>query len=266
MRLIIDNLSFNYGSIKALEGVTFEVQDSEIIGIIGPNGSGKSTLLKCINRILKPKQGYILFNDLEINSMKRIEIAKIFGYVPQEGDMNYDDLTVFEIVLMGRRPYIRWWCEEEDLEKVWQILSLLNIENLAMRKINEISGGERQKVLIARALAQEAKILLLDEPTSNLDIKHQLEVMNLIRKLTKEKNIATIIALHDLNLASMYCDKLIMMKEGKIFAAGKPDYVLTVHNIEEVYGIKVIIERRSNRPYIVLLEDLNKEVINLVSY
>jgi len=251
MQLIVDSLKFSYDSVEVLKGVSFKLERSEILGIIGPNGSGKTTLLKCINRILKPKQGDVLFNDQKISSMERRGIARIFGYVPQNA--NYDALTVFDTVLMGRRPYSAWWCNEKDIEKVWQALSTLGIEQLAMRKISELSGGERQKVLIARALAQEAKVLLLDEPTNNLDIKHQFEIMNLIRNLVKEKGLAAITVLHDLNIASKYCDKIIMMKEGRIYAAGEVDSVITHQNIKEVFGVTVSIQRNLGKPHIIVL-------------
>ncbi len=252
MQLIVDSVRFSYDSVEVLKGVSFKLEHSEILGIVGPNGSGKTTLLKCINTILKPKQGEILLNDKKISSLKRTEIAKIFGYVPQNS--NHDTtLTVFEIVLMGRRPYVAWWCSEKDIEKVWQILKMLGIEHLAMRKISELSGGEKQRVLIARALAQEAKILLLDEPTSNLDLKHQIEVMDLIKTLIKENGLAAVTVLHDLNIAAKYCDKLIMMKEGRIYAAGDIDSVLTEQNIKEVYGVTVSVQRNLEKPHIIVV-------------
>lgn len=254
MELIINDVRFSYRSFEALKGISFELRESEILGIIGPNGSGKTTLLKCINKILEPKQGEILLDGRKIRKMKRIEVAKNLGYVPQNAHAGFDSPTVFDVVLMGRRPYIEWRCCDKDTEKVWEILAMLHIESLAMRKFDELSGGQQQKVLIARALAQEAKVLLLDEPTSNLDIRHQLEVMNLIERLVTEKNLAGITAIHDLNLASRYCDKIVMMKEGKIFAAGRVDRVLTPENIEKVYGVRVAIDGCHGKPHIVVLE------------
>lgn len=253
MHLLIDNIKFSYKSFEALKGITFEVRNSEIVGIIGPNGSGKTTLLKCINRILEPRHGEILLDGQKIKDMKRFEVAKIFGYVPQNVYTGFDTPTVFDVVLMGRKPYIGWWCSEEDYEKVWEVLSMFNITHLARRRFDEISGGEQQKVLIARALMQEAKIFLLDEPTSSLDIKHQLEVMDLIKKLVSDNNLAVIVSVHDLNLASMYCDKVIMMKEGKIFAAGETSSVLTRENIKNVYGVDVAISRIYGKPRIIVV-------------
>ncbi|MCX8191649.1 MAG: ABC transporter ATP-binding protein, partial [Nitrososphaerales archaeon] len=185
--------------------------------------------------------------------MKQYEVARNFGYVPQNGYIGFDRPRVFDVVLMGRRPYITWQYQESDIEKVWDILSKLGIIHLAMRRFDELSGGQQQKVLIARALAQEAKVLLLDEPTSNLDIRHQLEVMNLIKNLIVTNGISAIAAIHDLNLASMYCDKILMMKEGKIFAAGTPSSVLTPKNIREVFGVDVAVHNNDGKIRIFVL-------------
>lgn len=152
---------------------------------------------------------------------------------------------------MGRRPYLGWKSGKEDLDCVLEVLELLGMIEFAMRDFNEISGGQQQKVLIARALAQNTDVLLLDEPTSNLDIKHQLEVMELMKKIVKSKGISAIMALHDLNLASRYADKIIMMREGKIFAAGNPASVITVENIEKVYSVKALVKNDGGMPYIV---------------
>nr|MCR5853009.1 ABC transporter ATP-binding protein [Methanophagales archaeon] len=169
--------------------------------------------------------------------MSRREIAKKMGYVPQSTHQVFPN-TVFDVILMGRRPHFAWKCNEKDIEKVLETLKMLGIENLAMRDITELSGGQQQKVFIARALAQEPEILLLDEPTSNLDIKHQLEVMNIIKSITNERGITAIMAIHDLNLASRYADRVIMMHKGRIFAVGSPEEVLTPENIREVYGVE----------------------------
>lgn len=253
MRLIVDGLRFSYQRLEVLKGVSFELNDHEILGVIGPNGSGKTTLLKCINMVLKPKHGVILFEGNDVKRMKRLDVAKIFGYVPQNAQSTFDTPTVFEYVLMGRRPYVSWRCSQEDFEKTWSALAALGIERFAMRRFTELSGGEQQKVLIARALAQEAKVLLLDEPTSNLDIKHQLEVMDIVKDLVTFKGLSAIVAIHDLNLASMYCDKLLLLREGKVVAVGKPKNVLTKETIKDVYGIDVDVEIKGDRVCITVL-------------
>jgi iron complex transport system ATP-binding protein len=255
MKLMVNDVTFKYNSSLSLDHVSLELQESETLGIIGPNGSGKTTLLKCINKVLTPKGGSILLNGNNVHKMSRMEIAKHIGYVPQTST-SAQALTVFEVVLMGRRPHIAWQSSDKDIEKTWQVLSLLKIEHLAMRSFNELSGGEQQRVIIARSLAQEAKVLLLDEPTSNLDIRHQLEVMELSRELVEKQQLAVVVAIHDLNLASRYCDKIVMMKTGKIFAAGDATSVLTPQSIQSVYGVKVTINYHNKIPNIIPLKPL----------
>ena len=240
VRLELNGISFSYGSIFSLKDVTVKIGEGEFLCIVGPNGSGKSTLLKCINRILKPQRGVVLVDGEKVARMDAKSLAKIFGYVPQNSAQT-PPLTVFEVVLAGRCPYISWSPGREDLEAVREALKALKIENLAYRYVDELSGGERQKVAIARALAQKPKILLLDEPTSNLDLKHQLEVMALIKEQCKLRGITAITALHDLNIALRYADRIIMMKNGEIYVEGKPSTVLTKENIEKIYGVNAEI-------------------------
>lgn len=257
MNISVEDVTFTYNSIPTLTEVSMDLHESEVLGLVGPNGSGKTTLLKCLNKILEPRQGNILLGDQLIKKMSRLEVAKHIGYVPQTSVANQETLQVFEMVLMGRRPHISWQTTEKDNQKVWDALKLLNIDYLAMRDFYELSGGEQQRVLIARSLAQEAKVLLLDEPTSNLDIKHQLEVMDLTRKLVAKTHLAAAIAIHDLNLVSRFCDKIVMMKSGKIFAAGNAKFVLTAKNIQSVYGVKVLINSHNNFPYIIPIAPLD---------
>ncbi|RJS78716.1 ABC transporter ATP-binding protein [Methanophagales archaeon] len=250
MNLKVKEMEFSYASTPILENVCMELAPSEILGIVGPNGAGKSTLLRCIDRILKPQRGSILLDGQEIKEMSRMEIARRMGYVPQTSHRVFP-ATVFDTVLMGRRPHLGWRSNEEDVEKVLEVLKLLEIVEFALRDFNEISGGQQQKVLIARALAQEADVLLLDEPTSNLDIRHQLEAMDIIKKLVKEKGISAIMAIHDLNLGSRYSDRVIMLNGGTIIDAGNPASVLTPENIKRVYGVEAAVRNESGRPYIV---------------
>ncbi len=253
VKLRIMGVEFSYGSEAVLKGVSIEIPQGEMLSIIGPNGAGKTTLLRCINRILKPRKGVIMVNGKSIEGISRREIARKMGYVPQSTHQVFPN-TVFDVILMGRRPHFAWKCNEKDIEKVLETLKMLGIENLAMRDITELSGGQQQKVFIARALAQEPEILLLDEPTSNLDIKHQLEVMNIIKSITNEKGITAIMAIHDLNLASRYADRVIMMHEGRIFAAGSPEEVLTPENIREVYGVEAeVLCGKDGKPLILPL-------------
>ena len=237
LKLTINKLSFNYDGIQVLKDVAMEVKLGEMLGIVGPNGSGKSTLLKCINRILKTKQNTVLIDGKDTSQINLKELSKIMGYVPQNSASTFP-FTVFDLVLMGRKPYIHWSLSERDNEIVAEMLDFLGIGELAMRHYDELSGGEQQKVIIARALAQQPRFLLLDEPTSSLDIKHQLEILCILRSLAKTRHCSVIVAMHDLNLASRFSDSMLMLKQGCIFAVGTPDAVLTEENIETVYGVK----------------------------
>lgn len=250
MKLIVRDVEFQYPSVYAIKDISLKLSEYEIMGLVGPNGSGKSTLLKCISKILSPQRGVILLDGKDIEKLNRMEIARKVGYVPQSL-LNSFPATVFDTVLIGRRPHISWRTTDKDVEKVLEVLKTLNIENLAMRDINELSGGEKQKVFIARTLVQEAEVLLLDEPTSNLDIKHQLEMMEIIKKLVKSAGLCAIIAMHDLNLAARYSDKILMMKNGKVFSAGTPIEVLTPKNIEVVYEVKVEVWNLNGIPHII---------------
>ena len=261
MKLEIKGISFSYGSRPALDRVTFSVGEAEIVGLVGPNGSGKTTLIRCIDRILKPKTGVILVEEEEVGKVKHKELSRLLAYVPQSATSVFPS-TVFDTVLLGRKPYVNWGLSHRDKEVVSQVLSLMGLEDLSLRHFNELSGGERQKVFIARALAQEPDILLLDEPTSNLDLRHQLEVMDIIKNLVIERGISVIMAVHDLNLASRYADRICMMNGGKIFAAGDPFTVFTSENIKHAYGVEASVEKHAGKPYIVAIRPEKREEKN----
>ena len=237
LNLTVNKLSFKYDGTQVLKDVNLEVKIGEMLSIVGPNGSGKSTLLKCINRILKTQQNTVLIDGEDTNKLNLKELSKIMGYVPQSSTNTFP-FTVFDIVLMGRKPYIHWSLSERDTEIVAEMMDYIGIGDLAMRHFNELSGGEQQKVIIARALAQQPQFLLLDEPTSSLDIRHQLEILCILKSLAKTNHCSVIVAMHDLNLASRFSDRMLMLKKGSIFTVGTPDAVLTKENIESVYGIK----------------------------
>ncbi|WP_286857300.1 MULTISPECIES: ABC transporter ATP-binding protein [unclassified Methanothrix] len=255
IKLQAKDMDFGYNSSKILQNVNFEIAPSKLVTIVGPNGSGKSTLIKCIDRILAPQGGSILIDRKDVTRMTRMDMAKYLSYVPQSS-VRIFPTNVFDTILMGRRPHIGWLGSERDEDKVWEVLRLLDIERLAMSNFSELSGGQQQKVLIARALVQEAEVMLLDEPTSNLDIWHQLDVMNIIRDVVKKKEITAIMALHDLNLASYYSDRIIMMNRGKIIAAGDPQSVITEENIAKVYRVEAAVRSLSDRPVIMPLRQI----------
>jgi iron complex transport system ATP-binding protein len=250
--LKVTDVAFSYASLPVLERVSLEVGPKEMVAVLGPNGAGKSTLLKCIDRILTPRHGTILLDGEDVAALSRLELAKRIGYIPQSVSHTFS-VTVFDAVLMGRRPYISWHSSEEDMEKVLKTLQMLHIEDLAMRDINEMSGGQMQQVFIARALVQEPDVLLLDEPTSNLDIRHQLEVMHTIKSIVRKKGISAIMALHDLNLAARYADKIILMNGGGIVAVGDPATVITPSNIQLVFKVEADVYQKEGKLHVVPL-------------
>ncbi|ODS35810.1 MAG: hypothetical protein A7316_03260 [Candidatus Altiarchaeales archaeon WOR_SM1_86-2] len=251
MKLSINNISFGYES-NVLDGITFKVEGGEFLGIIGPNGSGKTTLLKIISKILTPSAGTIFINEKEINSLGNKEIAKTIGVVSQESKAY--PFTAFEVVLMGRTPHLgRFQKEgENDFKIVENAMRLTETWRFKDKLITELSGGEKQKVIIARALAQEPEVMLLDEPTTHLDISHQIAILDIVKGLSAQ-GITIISILHDLNLAAKYCNSLLMLNKGKIVSAGKPEAVLTKENIKEVFGIETSINRHplTNSIYII---------------
>jgi len=253
MHLRMKGVDFSYGSAPILKNVSMEVFPSEILGILGPNGSGKTTMVRCINGILTPKQGSIALDTTEIKSLPRVDVAKNISYVPQNSSSEMAAPNVFEVVLMGRRPHITWEFGEKDREITWKAMEEMDVKDLATVNFNKLSSGQAQRVLIARALAQEAKILLLDEPTSNLDIRYQMEVMNTIHNIVHRKMLGACVIVHDLDLALRFCDKAVLLHEGVIVAAGPVRMVLTAENIKKVYGIDVVIDESYSRPRVIIL-------------
>jgi iron complex transport system ATP-binding protein len=234
-----------YGSSAVLSDATLQVSKGELLGIVGPNGSGKSTLLKAMSRVLPPRHGQVLLQEEDIYKMRPARVARRLAVVPQEAGLDFP-FTVEDIVMMGRIPHLKRFQREgpRDREIVQEAMRRTNTLDLAQRLVTELSGGEKQRVLIARALAQEPQVLFLDEPTSSLDLNHQIEIMELLNKLRFAEGLTAVMVVHDLNLASQYCDKLLVLKNGRIYTAGPPAEVLTEELIREVYGCEVRIEKR----------------------
>lgn len=260
MKLNVNGVRFRYGSRDILKDVELEAKSGEVLAVIGANGAGKSTLIRCINRILKPQKGTVFLDGKELSSFTAKERACMLGYVPQTAKDVFS-FNVMETVLMGRKPHISWGVGKKDLKIVNSILLRMGLKQFVERYLYELSGGERQKVLIARALAQEPEVLLLDEPTSNLDVRHQLEVMELIQSIAREQKKCVIIVVHDLNLAARFADKILMLKGGVVFAAGKAQDVLTTENIKDVYGVDSMIINTKLGPYVITVKpsDSQKE-------
>jgi len=244
----IRNIEFAYNVAPVLQDVSCDIETGDFVALVGPNGSGKSTLIKCINGILKIQKGEILIDGLATKTYSPNAMARKVAYVPQSENRQIS-ATVFDTVLMGRKPYIAWKPVENDLNITAEILDLLDIDHLSMKRTNELSGGQQQIVMIARALAQEPEILLLDEPTANLDIRHQLEVLEVLKSLAA-KNMTIIIAIHDINMAARYANNIMMLKSGKVFSYGV-NSAITAESIEQLYDIKAEIITIDGIPHII---------------
>jgi iron complex transport system ATP-binding protein len=231
-----------------LNNVSFEVAPGELLVILGPNGVGKTTLLKCLYAALRPEEGAIMVEDRDISKMTRRMIAYRLSYVPQRCETGR--LTVFDAVLLGRKPHIKWMATHEDIKKADAVIKTLGLEGLSLRFLDELSGGELQKVSIARALVQEPKVLLLDEPTSSLDLKNQQEILKTIRHIVSGHGTSAVMTLHDINSALRFADKILFMKDGKIFSAIERSKV-SARVIEEVYGLPVMVEKVKGHPVVV---------------
>jgi len=253
----VNSISFRYHEEWVLQGVSFRVERGEFVGVIGPNGSGKTTLLKILYHLLAPQNGEILFELVSMKKMDRRDIAKRIAVVAQETQLLFP-FSALETVLMGRSPYLGhlMFESEKDLEVARKAMEWTRILPFSERPMDELSGGERKRVFIARALAQEPEVILLDEPTANLDIHHQTDFLDLILTLNRERGLTIVMASHDINTASEFCDRLILLQGGRIYQMGTPKEVVTKENIESVYGCEVWIDQHpvSGMPRISLLK------------
>jgi iron complex transport system ATP-binding protein len=245
--LSVNGISFSYGSMGVLQDVRFSVSPGDLLAILGPNGAGKTTLLKCINAMLRPQTGTVLVQERDVLGLSPGEIARAVGYVPQRSEPAR--LTVFDAVLMGRRPHIRWRVSSHDLAVVDAALKRLHLKDLFLRHIDQLSGGELQKVSIARALVQEPSLMLLDEPTNSLDLKSQIEILSLIRHVALSHGIAAVMTIHDINSALRFANKILFLKDKKIFAACRSAEV-TAETVEAVYGVRVKIHHIDGVPLV----------------
>jgi len=242
--MTLKNLGFRYGPQWALKGIHLQVNAGEILGILGPNGSGKSTLLKVMDGMLLPEEGEIRVQNKTLKSFGRTRIAREIAMVAQENYFQFS-FSALEVVLMGRFPHLKGmqFEGERDMDVAYSALKATHALDLADRSIHELSGGEKQRVLIARALAQEPRIILLDEPTSFLDLKYKRDIFQLISSLSREKALSVVLVSHDIDLAAQYCHRLVMLKQGSIYDMGEPNRVITAPNIEAVYECPVLVDR-----------------------
>jgi len=245
----IKNISFSYGKKAAVRNISFDIQAGECVGILGNNGSGKSTLITCLNKIKTPKTGSVFIEKRDTLKMNRLETAKRISYVAQKNEIS--QMTVFDSVLLGRKPYIKWAVSQEDIDICNKTIEEIGLSSFKLRYIDELSGGELQKVMLARALVQQPKLMLLDEPTSNLDPKNQYEMLELVRNLTIERQICSVIVLHDISLALRYCDRFLFIKEGEVYEYGD-ESIVTSETLESVYGISSTIEIINGRKVVVI--------------
>ncbi len=248
MILSVSDLGFRYNGRSVLEKINFQVQQGELVAVLGPNGVGKTTLLKCLNAINRPLSGTVIVEDRNVLKLRADEIASQIGYVPQRNETSR--LTVFDAVLMGRKPHIHWKVREQDLRIVDSIIRKLSMEHNALRYLDEISGGELQKVAIARALVQEPQLMLLDEPTASLDLKSRIEILTILRRVVDEHGIGGVMTMHDLNTAMRYADRAIFLKNGLVYSTSLVTEV-TPETIEEVYGVPVDIHNIQGYPVVV---------------
>jgi len=245
MSLSVNHMSFSFGEVQVLKDISFEVSPGELMGVMGPNGSGKTTLLRCVTKFLPSEDGMVLVGSKPLNGLTPAEMAKTFAVVPQSSATDFP-FTVHDIVMMGRIPHIGSRLSGEskrDIDVVHQAMERTNTVQFAKRIFSELSGGEKQRVIIARAIAQKPKVLLLDEPTAYLDISGQIEIMDLLKKLNREEGITTIAVLHDVNLAARYCDRIALLNQGRLEAIGTPKEVLNPETIQSVYGVDVSVRR-----------------------
>ncbi|MCI4444452.1 MAG: ABC transporter ATP-binding protein [Candidatus Aminicenantes bacterium] len=238
--LKVKELSAGYGQTEVLKNISADFYPGEITAVLGPNGSGKTTLFRTLVRLIKPRQGQILLYGQNLEKLSSKLLAQEVAYLPQLMEIA-GNTTVFEAILLGRKPYLLWDTSARDLAVVEKVIRWLRLEEFAFKTVSELSGGEKQKVLLARALAQEPRVLLLDEPTNNLDPKNQLEILKLVRDLTWKEKLITVMSVHDLSLALRFAQRFILMKEGKIYYQGQKE-IISRETLQDIFeaGLEVI--------------------------
>ena len=248
----IKNLSYHYkGGRDVLKDVSFSVEPGQFLAILGNNGVGKSTLLKCFNHILRPHQGQVLLDGKDLLSMSAREVAKQVAFVSQ--NVPNAQMTVHDVVMLGRRPYMKWGFTEEDHTIVHEAMHRLDVEDMRGRFLNQLSGGEKQKVMLARALAQQPQVLLLDEPTSALDIQNQYQVLKIVRQICHNDHMIAVVVIHDLNLALRFCDRFLLLKDGQVYRHGDRS-ILDSAALKEVYGVDAKVVEMEGR-HMVLVDE-----------
>ena len=277
--ITVKNLWFGYPKNEVLKGIDLTLHDNELVCLLGVNGAGKSTLLKCILGILKHQSGTISYGNvaqainvgdgntssesISSEDLDPMQMARYMSYVPQSVKSSFS-IDVYDTIMLGRRPYIGWSISELDREIVSKTIEFLNLEDFAFRKFNQLSGGERQRVIIGKAIAQSPRVFVLDEPTSDLDLKNQIQVMKKLKILVSDENSpkAALVAIHDINMAARFADRILLMSDGEIIAGGTPRNVLTPENIQKVFGVTsdVIESQEDNRFWIHVKDEIDGEL------
>ena len=254
-RLSADHLTFGYRrERRILDDVSLRVAPGEVLGLLGPNGTGKTTLIKCIAQLLRPQGGTIRVDDVNLAALSAGEIAKRIAYVPQYTNAAFG-MTALQAVLMGRLPYAGHRYRAEDERIAFDVIARMDLTDFAFRSIQEMSGGERQRVFIARALAQETGVIILDVPTASLDLHNQLFILRTITEIARQENIAVLMTIHDLNLASLFCDTLLMLKDAHVYAYGQTQEVLTAESVVAMYGVRTCVTVEDGAKHVRLLRD-----------
>ena len=245
----LQHISYAYGKHQVLKDISFTAQPGDCVGILGNNGAGKSTLITCLNKIRNPNSGSVLVDGANVFQMSRQETARTIAYVAQKNEMS--QTTVYDAVLLGRKPYMKWGLVKEDYDLCDEMLERIGMADFKLRYINELSGGEAQKVMLARAFVQQPKILLLDEPTSNLDPRNQYEMMKLVREMAQEHGITVLVVIHDLNLALRYCNQFLFVKDGLVYDYGDQS-IITQQSLRDVYGIDASIITHQGKKFAII--------------
>lgn len=266
VRIDIEDLGVSYGDTCIWKNINLTLSEPGLVSILGPNGVGKSTLMYTINKILEPTEGRVLIDGEDVEEMPFKDIAKKVAYVPQSSGETFA-MTVMDTVLMGRYPHSGYTVTKEDLVIAADCLMKVHMGDYAMSMFNELSAGQHQRVMVARGLAQEPELLMLDEPTSNLDIYHQISTMRLLRDIAHRRGIIVLVICHDLNVASRFSDRMIMFSQGRIYADGTPEEVITPETIHNVYRVNADVTTVQNRPYVIYYaEEENDNVLHSERY
>ena len=250
----LENMSFGYDEKLILENVNLEISEPGLLCILGPNGVGKTTIVKNMNKLLKPKSGHVYVNGVDVSTMSHLDVARIMAFVPNSSNSVFS-MTVGEFILMGRHPRAGYTTSERDIAVVDSAIEILGLQEFAERDVRQLSAGQTQRVLIARGLVQEPEILILDEPTSNLDVKYQMDVMKFLKAYARDRKIVVIMVCHDLNITAAYADRVLLLYGKNVYADGKASEVLTADNIKTVYNVNAEVTDHDGVPQIHLIPE-----------